>query len=181
MRFFHIASLSALLSSLILLAGCGGGNGPGTMGKIRQILADPSLEVGKSNTQTASVVTITAYAEPDANQTDYGAAPVDLWIFELSDPDELMSADFMALIEAPQQALATSYIKHYRKQVIAGRSTVLAPFDLDSRTNYLGVVAGYADIDNVKWRVVERVKSKGETYSAMVPVTKRRIMLQLHR
>jgi len=177
------SALYALLAGFVLLAACsgGGGNGGGTMSKIRQILADPSLEVGKSNTQTASAATITIYAEPDANQTDYGAAPVELWIFELSDPDELMAADFMALIEDPKQTLTTSYVKHYKKQVVAGRSTVLAPFDLDERTNYIGVAAGYADIDNVKWRAVERVKPKGETYSVMVPVTKKRVQLQLHR
>jgi len=186
----RIFSLSAVIFSFLLLSGCGGGGangGPGTMAKIRQILADPSLEVGKSNVETASVATITAYAEPDANRTDYGDAPVELWIFELSDPDELMSADFMALVEDPKQTLSTSYIKHYKKQVVAGRSTVLAPFDLNDRTRYLGVAAGYANIDTadnidaVKWRAVERVKPKGENYSVMVPVTKKRVLLQLHR
>jgi len=182
MRFFQIFLLCVLSASFAFLAGCGGGGqGPGTMAKIRQILADPSLEVGKANTEVASVATVTVYAEPDANQTDYGEAPVELWIFELSDPDELMSSDFMALTEDPKQALSTSYIKHYKKQVVAGRSTVLAPFDLDGRTNYIGVAAGYANIDAAKWRAVERVKPKGETYSVMIPVTKRRVMLQLHR
>jgi len=177
-----LSSFSLLM--LTVLTGCGGGGangGPGTMAKIRQILADPSLEVGKSNVETASVATITAYAEPDANRTDYGDAPIELWVFELTDPDELMSADFMALVEEPKQTLSTSYIKHYKKQVVAGRSTVLAPFDLDDRTRYIGVAAGYANIDAVKWRAVERVKPKGENYSVMVPVTKKRVLLQLHR
>jgi len=184
MRFstFSISKI-ALLIGLILLAGCGGGNnnGPSTMAKIRQILADPSLEVGKPNTDTASVATITAYAEPDANRTDYGDAPVELWIFELNDPDELMSADFMALVEDPKRTLSTSYINHYKKQVVSGRSTVLAPFDLDSRTRYIGVAAAYANIDAVKWRAVERIKPRGENYAVMVPITKNRVMLQLHR
>jgi len=184
MYFFRIFSLCIIGLGLVSLAGCAGSSNsgnPSTMAKIRQILADPSLEVGKSNHETPSVATITAYAEPDANRTDYGDAPIELWIFELSDPDELMSADFMALVEDPKQALSTSYIKHYKKQVVAGRSTVLAPIDLDDKTRYLGVAAGYANIDTVKWRAVERVTPKGENYSVMIPVTKRRIMLQLHR
>jgi len=183
MRFFQSFSLCILGIAFVFLAGCGGGagNNPGAMSKIRQILADPSLEVGKFTEEGASVATVTVYAEPDANRTDYGEAPIELWIFELGDPDELMSADFMTLVEDPKKILSTSYIKHYKKQVVAGRSTVLAPFDLDEKTRYIGVVAGYADIDNAKWRAVERVRPKGETYSVMVPVTKKRVMLQLHR
>jgi len=160
---------------LMALASCSGS----TMGKISKILSDPSLEVGPS-TEYASTANITIYAEPDANRTDYGEAPVDVWIFEMADPDELMSSDFMSLTSQPEQALGSSYIRHYKKQVLAGRSTMLAPFDVDAKTAYIGIAVGFANIDGVSWRAATRVKSKGEKYSILAPITKKGVALQVH-
>jgi len=161
--------------ALMALASCSGS----TMGKIGKILADPSIDVGPASEQ-ASTANITIYAEPDANRTDYGEAPVDVWIFEMTDPDELMSSDFMSLTSQPEQTLGSSYVRYQKKQVLAGRSTMLAPFDMNEKTAYIGIAVGFANIDGVSWRAATRVKPKGEKYSILAPITSKGVVLQLH-
>jgi len=172
-RYFILATLGL---ALFVVSGCSGG----TMGKIGKILSDPSLEVGPLN-ERASTASITIYAEPNANRTDYGEAPVDVWVFEMTDPDELMASDFMSLVSQPTHALGTSYVKHHKKQVLAGRSTMLAPFELDKKTTYIGIAAGFAKMDGVSWRAAARVNPKGEQYSILAPITQKGVGLQIHR
>ncbi|UXN05039.1 MULTISPECIES: type VI secretion system lipoprotein TssJ [unclassified Bartonella] len=151
------------------------------MKKMGQIMADPSLPVGEQKSDKPSTALITVYADKKANTSEYGDAPIDVWVFQLSDPDEFEGADYYSLFEDPKKALETSYIRHVKKQVKPGESTVLTPFKFTDTTNFIAVVAAYANMDNVTWKAVEKVNATGEQYKIMVPIVHTGVAIQVHR
>lgn len=175
-----VISALALGFSALALSGCAPSQTVQALTKIGDIIMDPSLPVGGDN-QQPSQAQITVYADTNANRSEYGDAPVDVWVFQLADPDALNNADFISLMENPQATLSTSYVRHIRKQVRPGESTSLVPFKLTEDTNYIGVAVAYSNMDKVRWRAAERVLATGESYSILIPVTRQGVTIQLHR
>lgn len=170
----------ALGLSAFVFNGCAPSQTVQALTKIGDIIMDPSLPVG-SESEQPSEAQITVYADTNANRSEYGDAPVDVWVFQLVDPDALNNADFISLMENPESTLSTSYVRHIRKQVKPGESTSLVPFKLTENTNYIGVAVAYANMDTASWRAVERVSGLGERYSILIPITKKGVTVQVHR
>lgn len=166
--------------SALVFSGCAPSQTVEAMTKIGDIIMDPSLPVGNES-QKPSEVQITVYADTGANRSEYGDAPVDVWVFQLADPDALNNADFISLMENPEATLSTSYVRHIRKQVKPGESSSLVPFKLTENTNYIGVAVAYSDMNTANWRAVERVSAVGERYNILIPITRKGVTVQVHR
>ncbi|UXM95233.1 type VI secretion system lipoprotein TssJ [Bartonella sp. HY329] len=176
--FFIILSIGLLG---LTISGCTPSKSVEAMKKMGQVMMDPSLPVGEKSADKPSTALITIYADSKANTSELGDAPIDVWVFQLSDPDEFEGVDYYSLLEDPKKALETSYIRHIKKQVKPGDSTVLTPFKFTDTTNYIGVVAAYANMDNVTWKAVEKVNASGEQYKIMVPIVRKGVAIQVHR
>lgn len=150
------------------------------VGKIGKIAMNPDIPLGPPKDQPSDA-TITLYAEPGANRTPMADAPVDVWIFELSGDDQLMSTDFLSLSQSPKDALGPSYVKHQTKQLSPGASEVLPIMKLTKDTNFIGVAVGFSNLDKAVWRAVAKVKPVGENYNIVVPLSKDKVAIQVHR
>lgn len=179
---FRNLLLAIVLAALGALAtGCTPAKTMQAASKMAKIAMDPDMAIGPPKDQP-SVANITLYAEPGVNKNDFGqASPVDVWVFQLSDEDKLMSTDFLTLSDDPKGALATSYVSHQQKQVKPGESAIMPAIKLDDETTLIGVAVGYSNIENVKWRAVERVKATGEEYNILVPIRSKSVAVQIHR
>jgi len=175
-----IVSGIALGFAMLAMSGCAPSQTVEALTKIGDIIMDPSLPVGNES-QKPSEAQITVYADTGANRSEYGDAPVDIWVFQLVDPDALNNADFISLMENPEATLSTSYVRHIRKQVKPGESSSLVPFKLTENTNYIGVAVAYSNMDTANWRAVERVSAIGEHYNILIPITKKGVAIQVHR
>lgn len=164
----------------LILSGCAPSQSMQALSKMGQIMMNPSLPVGQQNADKPSTAQITIYADKDANKSEYGDAPIDVWVFQLKDPDEFNNADYFSLLENPKSLLETSYIRHIKKQVKPGESTVITLFKLTEDTGFIGAVAAYSKMDNVTWKTVEKVKPTGSQYKILVPVTRKGVFVQVH-
>jgi type VI secretion system protein VasD len=96
------------------------------------------------------VIKITA--SEDVNPDLQGRpSPIVLHLFELSSVESFNSLDYLGLTSNSGMALGADRLN--------GTQTVIAPggfsaleLQIDTRTNAIGIVAGYRDIDNATWR-----------------------------
>jgi len=181
MSLRSIVSCIALGLALMSIAACAPSKSMQAMSKMGKIMANPDLPVGQQNTDKPSTAQITLYADQNANKSEYGDAPVNVFVFQLKDPDELNNADYFSLFENPKSALETSYIRHMNKQVNPGESTVMTPFKFTEDTGFIGVAVAYANMDKVTWKATEKVNPIGEQYKILIPITSKGVSVQVHR
>ncbi|MDE3746470.1 type VI secretion system lipoprotein TssJ [Methylobacterium radiotolerans] len=149
--------------------------------KIGQIMMNPDMPIGPPKDQP-SKATVAIYVEEDANKNAFGqAAPVDVWLFQLSDDTRLRTLDFATLSASPKDALGTSYVAHKEKQVEPGNSKVIDDWEIEEETSNIGVAVGYKDIDHINWRSLDAIRPKGETYKIVVAIRGRNVAIQTHR
>lgn len=108
-----------------------------------------SLRFGDSAPDEAEIAIL---AHEDANPDAEGrASPVVLRFFQLSQPGAFQQADYFALNENPRGVLGGTLIDQGELVMAPGSSRELV-FSADQRTRAIGVVAGFRDIDEARWR-----------------------------
>lgn len=115
--------------------------------KAAMVMWDPNMPVGPPKDQP-STVNVSLYAEPDVNVTDFGQAPVDVWVVQVSNEDQLMTTDFATFAKDPEDALGRSFEDMKTKQVKPGDSAVMPEWKLKEHTTAIGVVVAYAAISH---------------------------------
>jgi type VI secretion system protein VasD len=149
--------------------------------KMTQVAMNPEIPVG-ANKDQPSVATVTLYAEAGVNKNGFGQpSPVDVWLYQLSDDGKLKTIDFMTMSADPKTALGTSYISHKDFQIEPGKAKIVDDWEFDKDARFIGVAAGYQNIDKVNWRAVEDVHPKGEKYKITVAVKVADISIQVDR
>ncbi|PYE85280.1 type VI secretion system lipoprotein TssJ [Phyllobacterium leguminum] len=179
MRSFAGGACIALLCGL--LTACTPAKTVEAVSKMSKIAMNPDMPIGEPKDQP-SKATITLYEDPGVNRNADGqTAPVDVWVFQLSDDGKLMTSDFMSLSQDPKATLGTSYVSHKEKQVAPGQSEILSTWELDKETSFIGVAVGYQAIDMVNWRTAEKVNATGENYNILIPIRAKGVSVQVHR
>lgn len=181
MSFKSILFCTALGLTPLTIAGCSPSQSMMALDKMGQIMKNPNTPVGQQAEEKPSTAQVILYADANANTSEYGDAPVDVWIFQLKDPDELNNVDFYSLSEDAKKALESSYIRHIKKQVKPGESTVITPFKFTEDTNFIGAAVAYGNLENITWKAVEKVNPNGEQYKILIPVTRKGVSVQVHR
>jgi type VI secretion system protein VasD len=149
--------------------------------KMAKVAVDPDTPVGEPKDQP-STAAFALYAEKDVNKNPFGQpAPVDIWIFQLSDDAKLRTLDFMTLSADPKAALGVSYVAHKETQVEPGKSKIIEPWEIKTDVSAIGVAVGYRNIQTVNWRALDVIKQKGETYKIVVAIRARDVSIQIHR
>ncbi len=88
-------------------------------------------------------------------------SPVSLILFQLSAADGFRNADFFSLYSDPEAAvLGGDLIERTQMVVQPGESR---PFEaeFDEEARFIGVVAGFRDIENAEWRGLVELPQKG--------------------
>lgn len=150
---------------LLLIAMAGALSGCEVSKKIGQVIANPDIPVGDLR-QQSSTVTLTLLTEPDANMNAEGeATPVDVQLIYLSDDSKLAGADYDLVASTPlPEALGKNYIDHQDLTLLPDTLKTLPDVTLDSKTQFIGIVAYFSDDQASEWKQIVPVESTGHHY-----------------
>jgi type VI secretion system protein VasD len=97
-------------------------------------------------------------ASADLNpDVDARPSPIILHILELTAIDEFNRADYFALTQDDASALGGDVLNK-TEIILTPGATQTATLVLDDAVGYLGLVAGYRDIDSSRWRISQAVR-----------------------
>jgi len=119
--------ISILTASMVLLSSCGG--------------APKRESVGLQISATADV-------NPDLQGRP---SPIILHVLELNSEEQFNRLDYMSLTQSSGAALGPDLLGKTRLVLSPGDKRQL-PLELNPQTTFIGLVAGYRDIDNAAWR-----------------------------
>lgn len=147
--------------------------------KIGQVIADPSIQVGGMKEQP-SELTVTLLTEPDSNLNGEGeAAPVDVQLVYLSDDSKLQAADYDLLATTPlPDALGKNYLDHQDFTLLPDTLKTLPAVALDTKTQFIGIVAYFSDDQTSEWKQIEPVEGTGHHYRLLVHVRQNSIEMK---
>ena len=164
MKYFWLAIL--LLSSMIL-------NGCETSKKIYMVISDPGVPVGYPENE-ASEVSFSILADKDINLNYSGEpTPFDIQLIYLNEESKILNVDYYQIATEPlDQLLSKNYIDHQDYTVEPGQFKILKPFKLNQNTQFIAVIAHYADADSsvVQWLDLIKVESTGQKYTLLIHV-----------
>lgn len=106
---------------------------------------------------TVHPLEITLNAAADVNpDIDNRPSPVIVHLLELSAIDEFNRADYFALTSNDASALGGDVMNKTEIILTPGSSKTLK-LEVDQKVAYIGLVAGYRDIDNSRWRLSQEI------------------------
>ncbi len=94
---------------------------------------------------------------PDANGRP---SPVVVYIFELSESTLFENQDFFSIYEDYENVLGSDLVIKNEMSLTPGKKEVYHT-SMSPRTEYIGLVAAFRDIENSNWRQVIRVDKTG--------------------
>lgn len=160
--------------TLLLLTACGGIE---AAGKIAKVIADPGIQVGDKK-QQPTVVSLSLVAEDILNLNFEGdATPIQIDFFQLKDNSRFVAADYDSIANDPKYILGSSYIEQEEYFIEPSDNKYIDDIELDSKTKYIGIVAHYADIEEVIWKKIVKVNALGETPHFLVLLKDREVRL----
>ena len=136
------------LSLATTLSACGGGG-----------LTTPPIDTS---------ITVEAAANINPNELDE-PAPTVIRIFELQDVTEFNQAQLFELLEDPQAAIGSNFIGFQEVVIQPGQTETLTK-SVNGETRFLGVAAGFRDIDSADWRKTFELNPK-RTNTLKIQVT----------
>jgi type VI secretion system protein VasD len=92
-------------------------------------------------------------------------SPIILHVFELNSEEQFNRLDYMSLTQSSGAPLGPDLLGKTRLVLSPGDTQPL-PLELNPQTTFIGLVAGYRDIDNAAWRIsvpILQGKTKGIT------------------
>lgn len=104
-----------------------------------------------------TVVELTVNFDAGANPDVTGrASPVTLYVYDLKSDGGFNQSDFFQLTGQPQAALGADLLASQQVAGAPGTSQTVTT-EVPNDTRFVGVVAGYRDIDQAVWRAVAPV------------------------
>lgn len=141
MRKYHIITLLS-----VLLFGCSAAN----------LIVEPysKLEISAKHN-----------VNPDSNGRP---SPVVVYIFELTESTLFENQDFFSIYEDYEKVLGPDLVNKYEVSLTPGKNE-LYNASMSTKTEYLGIVAAFRDIENSNWRQVIKVDKTGyNTYQVLL-------------
>lgn len=107
-------------------------------------------------------VTVRFYANPDVNlDQNSRPSPFVVRVYELTSANSFESADFFSLYDDGKSTLGASLISLEEINMKPG-DKFEAKYALNKKTQFIGIIAAYRDIDNTQWRLVAPVEVQGK-------------------
>jgi len=126
-----------MVTTIVFLSGCG---------------AAPKREV------VGLQISATADVNPDLQGRP---SPIILHVLELSSEEQFNRLDYVSLTQSSGAALGPDLLGKTRLVLSPGGNSPL-PLELNPQTTFIGLVAGYRDLDNATWRTSIPI-SQGDT------------------
>ncbi|WP_025674401.1 type VI secretion system lipoprotein TssJ [Salinivibrio socompensis] len=95
-------------------------------------------------------------------------APIEVQVFELEDDSMFMSAGFDQLRTDYEGALNSNFINNYDYVLTPGQFKFVNAFEIDEDTNYIGVMAHFAEPNLGEWKKAVKVLNKGREYHLLM-------------
>jgi type VI secretion system protein VasD len=128
----------AIVATALVLAGCG------------------------SSTPDPTIVAMTFNATSSINpNSDSEPSPVVLRIYRLKSDSAFNAAEFSEIFYNDRKVLGGDLLEQKEFNVKPGDSLTYDD-TVSPETRYLGIIAGFRDIDNATWRLIETATPEGE-------------------
>ncbi|GAJ77825.1 LOW QUALITY PROTEIN: type VI secretion lipoprotein/VasD [Vibrio sp. JCM 18905] len=102
---------------------------------------------------------------PDSNGRP---SPVVVYVFELTSNTLFESQDFFSIYEESEKSLGPDLVNKYEISLTPGQKETYQA-SMSPKTEYLGIVAAFRDIENSNWRQVIEVDKTGyNTYQILL-------------
>ncbi|HHF0488500.1 TPA: type VI secretion system lipoprotein TssJ [Vibrio antiquarius] len=102
---------------------------------------------------------------PDSNGRP---SPVVVYVFELTSNTIFESQDFFSIYEESEKVLGPDLVNKYEISLTPGQKETYQA-SMSPKTEYLGIVAAFRDIENSNWRQVIKVDKTGyNTYQILL-------------
>ncbi|HHX8508185.1 TPA: type VI secretion system lipoprotein TssJ [Vibrio diabolicus] len=102
---------------------------------------------------------------PDSNGRP---SPVVVYVFELTSNTLFESQDFFSIYEESEKVLGPDLVNKYEISLTPGQKETYQA-SMSPKTEYLGIVAAFRDIENSNWRQVIKVDKTGyNTYQILL-------------
>ncbi|HHF3199226.1 type VI secretion system lipoprotein TssJ [Vibrio sp. CCB-PB317] len=102
---------------------------------------------------------------PDSNGRP---SPVVVYVFELTSNTLFESQDFFSIYEESEKVLGPDLVNKYEISLTPGQKETYQA-SMSPKTEYLGIVAAFRDIENSNWRQVIEVDKTGyNTYQILL-------------
>ena len=169
-------SKGILLAAILVLVGCS--TPYNAVSKTAKVLWDPNIPVGYPE-DLPSRVDLTLLAEPDVNPNESLApTPIAFQVIEMRDSSMLMAGDFDQLLSDLEDSLGQNYIDHDDYSLVPGQFRFIEPFEIDSDTRFIGIIAFYAYPNLSQWKKVVKVDPIGGRYHLLVNLREREVKLR---
>ncbi|TOB68436.1 type VI secretion system lipoprotein TssJ [Vibrio parahaemolyticus] len=129
---------SFLLFIFLVLMGCSAAN----------LVVDPYADLE---------ITANHNINPDSNGRP---SPVVVYVFELTSNTLFESQDFFSIYEENEKVLGPDLVNKYEISLTPGQKEIYQA-SMSPKTEYLGIVAAFRDIENSNWRQVIKVDKTG--------------------
>lgn len=129
---------SFLLFILLVLMGCSAAN----------LVVDPYADLE---------ITANHNINPDSNGRP---SPVVVYVFELTSNTLFESQGFFSIYEEHEKVLGPDLVNKYEISLTPGQKEIYQA-SMSPKTEYLGIVAAFRDIENSNWRQVIKVDKTG--------------------
>ncbi|MGM0768533.1 MAG: type VI secretion system lipoprotein TssJ [Pseudomonadota bacterium] len=169
-------SKGILLAAILVLVGCS--TPYNAVSKTAKVLWDPNIPVGYPD-DLPSRVDLTMLAEPNVNPNESLApTPIAFQVIEMRDSSMLMAGDFDQLLSDLEDSLGQNYIDHDDYSLVPGQFRFIEPFEIDSDTRFIGIIAFYAYPNLSQWKKVVKVDPIGGRYHLLVNLREREVKLR---
>lgn len=111
---------------------------------------------GTSPTKLSLDIAASGTLNPNSEQQP---SPVVLRVYELKTPDGFNGAGFFDLFDNDTKTLGGDLLGKREFEIAPGQKTTYNN-DISPESQYVGILAGYRDIDNATWRTTAPVKAE---------------------
>ena len=116
-----------------------------------------------------TTVTFSFVSDDGTNPNIWGeASPIEVQVFELKDDSMFMSADYDQVKADYKEALRSNFVENYDYVLTPGQFKFVSAFEIDEDTNYIGVMAHFAEPELSEWKKAVKVINKGREYHLLM-------------
>lgn len=150
-----------------------------TAGKIAKVISDPNIQVGKNDDQP-TMIDIVLVGEDFINSNFYGdPTPITIELYYLRDKARFQAADYDSIsMGDAKEVIGRAYLDHEEYLIEPSTNVYIGELEVPDRTRYIGIIAHYADIDNVLWKKILPIKAQGDSAKLMILAKEREIKFE---
>ncbi len=126
-----------------------------------------------------STITLSLVGDSGMNPNVFGeSAAVELQVFELQDDSMFMYAGFDEVKADAKKALKHNLVNVYDYMLQPGQFKFVEPIKLDEDTQYIGVMARFAEPELSEWKRAVKIINTGRQYHLLVYLKDYDVMLE---